>query len=171
MSYCWSRYTWRRSEAPLAREEMLDAPLLQLHGCSLSLTCFEGCTKPGSLSLQQMAASYGKGLQLRRALSRLRCRGCRRPPAAVTICDHPTQTHCLRGGHETSEAEATAQALFFIARDVALDRFPGQIEPKHLRDRLTEACMEHLRGKWKPTEANIQKQYLQHRLRRVSPGR
>jgi hypothetical protein len=75
---------------PLSREELLDAPLLQLHGCSLSLTCFDGCTKPGSLKLQQMAASYGKGLQLRRALARLRCRGCRRPPAAVTICDHPT---------------------------------------------------------------------------------
>lgn len=77
-------------QPPLSRDELLDAPLLQLHGCSLSMRCYEGCTKPGSLSLQQMAASYGRGLQLKRALARLRCKGCRRSPAGVTICDHPT---------------------------------------------------------------------------------
>lgn len=49
------------------RDEMLDAPLLQLHGCVLTLSCYDGCTKLSTLSLQRMAAAYGKGLQLRRA--------------------------------------------------------------------------------------------------------
>lgn len=75
---------------PLSRDEMLDAPLLQLHGCMLTLSCYEGCTKLSALSLQRMAVAYGKGLQLRRAISRMSCSGCRRPPASIAICDHPS---------------------------------------------------------------------------------
>lgn len=75
----------------------------------------------------------------------------------------------FRGGHETSEAEATAHAFFFVARDVATSGLTGQVDPKILKDRLIDACLDHLRGKWKPTEANVQSQYRQQRLRRMSP--
>lgn len=75
---------------PLSRDELLDAPLLQLRGCMLSLTCFEGCTKPATLSLQWMAAAYGNGLQLKLAIARLRCRACRRRPAGAEIFDRPS---------------------------------------------------------------------------------
>lgn len=67
----------------MSREELLDAPLLLLRGYTLDMTCFSGCTKPGSLPLPRMAASCGRGLQLRRAIVRLRCKACRGPPAAV----------------------------------------------------------------------------------------
>jgi hypothetical protein len=75
---------------PLSREELLDAPLLQLRGCTLDLSCLEGCDKVASLSLQRLAAAYGKGLQLRRAIARLRCKACHRPPGSVALCDRPT---------------------------------------------------------------------------------
>ena len=71
--------------APLTREQFLDAPLVQLYGCYVGLTCFEGCTRPANLDLKLMAAAHGKGLQLRRLVARLKCSACKRKPAEVVI--------------------------------------------------------------------------------------
>jgi hypothetical protein len=35
-----------------------------------------------------MAARYGRRLQLRHVIDKLRCSGCQRSPATVTILDH-----------------------------------------------------------------------------------
>jgi hypothetical protein len=74
---------------PLTREQFLEAPLVALYGCSISTTCFDGCLRVASIPIKPLAEKYGRSLQLQRVLARLRCSGCRRPPAQVTIYDHP----------------------------------------------------------------------------------
>jgi hypothetical protein len=76
---------------PLTREQFLEAPLVQLYGCVLSLSCHEGCTRLASYPIRRMAADHGGRQQLRRAISRLRCSGCRRRPATVSIFDQPDE--------------------------------------------------------------------------------
>jgi hypothetical protein len=75
---------------PLSRDELLDAPVFRLIDCSLSMECYEGCTKPGQLELKTVTEISGPRLQLLRFLARLRCKGCRRRPASVVIFDSPT---------------------------------------------------------------------------------
>jgi hypothetical protein len=38
-----------------------------------------------------MAAAQGKGLQLRRFIARLKCKGCKRGPAEVVIYNHTNE--------------------------------------------------------------------------------
>jgi hypothetical protein len=77
--------------APLTRDQLLEAPLVQLYGCTLGMVCHEGCTRPGHLEVKQVATKYGHRHQLRRVLARLRCKGCKRPPAEVAISSRQTE--------------------------------------------------------------------------------
>lgn len=76
---------------PLTREQLLESPLVALYGCSISTTCFDGCTRVATIALRPLADKYGRSHQLRNILRRLRCSGCRRPPAQVAIYDHPSE--------------------------------------------------------------------------------
>jgi hypothetical protein len=73
--------------APMTPAEFVEAPLGKIENYALMLTCYEGCERLGSCSLQLMAAKLGRRAQLRAVLRRLRCSGCKRPPATVAITD------------------------------------------------------------------------------------
>ena len=74
-------------QAPMTREAILETPIGQLQECVLQLACFEGCERPATCALKPLAMRYGQRIQLRSVIRRLRCSGCRRPPAAVAISD------------------------------------------------------------------------------------
>ena len=72
---------------PRSREALLETRVSALADCSLSLRCYPGCERPGSVELRPLVNQYGH-LQLRALLSKLKCSGCKRRPAEVTIFDH-----------------------------------------------------------------------------------
>jgi hypothetical protein len=51
--------------APMTPEEFVEAPLGKLENCALMLSCYEGCKRLGSCSMQLMAAKVGRQTQLR----------------------------------------------------------------------------------------------------------
>lgn len=73
--------------APMTRDAFLETPIGKLQDCALHLLCFEGCERPAMCVLREMAARYGHRIQLRAAIRRLKCLGCKRPPAQVAISD------------------------------------------------------------------------------------
>jgi hypothetical protein len=73
--------------APLTSEGFIEARLGDLASYALLLRCYDGCERPGACSLQLMAAKHGRRTQLRAIIRRLRCSGCKRPPATVAITD------------------------------------------------------------------------------------
>jgi hypothetical protein len=73
---------------PASRDQLMETPIGRLDGCALALRCYDGCTRTAFVSMPLLAARHGQRLQLRHIIGRLRCRGCHRPPAAVTILDH-----------------------------------------------------------------------------------
>lgn len=75
--------------APFTREQFLDARLRQLRGVTLGMDCYDGCFRPGYLDLDVVAQTYGSDVQLRRVIARLKCSGCKRPPAQVAIYHDP----------------------------------------------------------------------------------
>lgn len=68
-------------------EAFVEAPLGELANYELMLRCYDGCERLGACSLQLMASRHGRRTQLRSIIRRLRCSGCKRPPATVAITD------------------------------------------------------------------------------------
>jgi hypothetical protein len=73
--------------APMTTEAFVEAPLGELANYELMLSCYDGCERLGACSLQLMAAKHGRRTQLRSIIRRLRCSGCKRPPATIAITD------------------------------------------------------------------------------------
>lgn len=69
------------------RDEWLEARVGELADYALSLRCHTGCERLGLLPLSTIAQRYGH-LQLRAARAQLKCVGCKRPPAQITLLDH-----------------------------------------------------------------------------------
>jgi hypothetical protein len=72
---------------PLSRDEFLEARVATLADLVLSTGCHPGCGYQALLPLRGLIARCGR-LQLRAALSQLRCSRCKRRPARVTLLDH-----------------------------------------------------------------------------------
>jgi hypothetical protein len=72
---------------PMDRDAFLEAPIGKLQDCVLAVRCFEGCERPAACSLRRVTIRCGPRIQLRLVIRRLRCSGCRRPPAGVAITD------------------------------------------------------------------------------------
>jgi hypothetical protein len=68
-------------------DALMETPIGELIDCVLAVRCFEGCERPASCSLESVATRCGPEIQLRVVIRRLRCSGCRRPPARVAISD------------------------------------------------------------------------------------
>src|SRR5688572_27995879 len=123
----------------MTREEFLDARVGKLQEYVLSLRCYDGCERPGTVSLQLLAASYGHQLQLRAVLRQLRCSACRRAPAHVAIAGAQARMRALpRGGSSSCPDADWARA------ERAADLRPPQKQAKLGASRVgsTPRCAE-----------------------------